>query len=207
MSRKSLTKVLNAASACLAALIVVVVIASWVVAALSADMTVRSLLSSEGVRWLFASFTTNIASPLLVWLILLAMAYGTVVRSAFGSDFLASRRGRPLSYRQKYAYRIVLILFTFLFVTMLLLTMLPHALLLSVTGHLFPSSFSSSLVPGLSFTVIISAAAYGIVSGRFTGITDVLESFSRGIASAAPFFLPCLLALELFHILAYVLGL
>ena len=50
-------------------------------------------------------------------------------------------------------------------VIMLLLTVVPHAILLSVTGELFPSAFSSSLIPSLSFVLIVMSLSYGVASG------------------------------------------
>ena len=49
---------------------VMLVILSWL---LSATMMegVRSLLSSEGIRWFVGSYSAMMASPLLVWLLLL----------------------------------------------------------------------------------------------------------------------------------------
>ena len=48
------------------------VVLSWLFSAtLTAD--VRPLLSSEGVRWFFAHFVDGLSSPLLVWIILLAI--------------------------------------------------------------------------------------------------------------------------------------
>ena len=52
---------------------VLLVLVSWL---LSASMTegVHSLLSSEGIRWFVGQYVNMLASPLLVWLLLLSMA-------------------------------------------------------------------------------------------------------------------------------------
>ena len=69
---------------------VLLILVSWL---LSATMTegVRSLLSTEGIRWFFGQFTSMQASPWLVWLLLLSVAWGSVS----GSGLIASltRRG------------------------------------------------------------------------------------------------------------------
>ncbi len=204
MNRRYLTKILAVVTVCLVTLIFLVIIVSWIVAALSSDTGVHSLLSSEGVRWLFGSFTSNVAGQLLIWLILLSMALGVVERSALLSDWLAARKGHPLSYRQRYAYRIVFFLFACFIIAALLLTVMPHAVLLSVTGHLFPSSFSSSLVPMIALVAIVVSGVYGTLCGNFGNIADILTALSKGISSMAPFFLPFLLAEELWHIVFYV---
>ena len=67
------------------------VIVSWL---LSATMMegVRSLLSSEGIRWFFGSYTDMMASPLLVWLLLMLSALGCLQQS--GVVGLFSQEGR-----------------------------------------------------------------------------------------------------------------
>ena len=74
------------------------IILSWI---LSTTMTegVRSLLSSEGIRWFFGSFTGIIASPLLVWLLLALIAIGSVQKSGL----TAWKR----HYRDRLALRVV----------------------------------------------------------------------------------------------------
>ena len=51
------------------------VILSWLLSAMRVE-GVRSLLSSEGIRWFFSSFNDLIASPVLVWFLLLLCAFG-----------------------------------------------------------------------------------------------------------------------------------
>ena len=50
-------------------------------------------------------------------------------------------------YRETVGLRIALVEFIVYVIVMILLTAIPHAILLSVTGQLFPSSFSSSFIP------------------------------------------------------------
>ena len=162
MNSRQWTNGLAVASAILATLIFLVIIISWTVTALSPDADVHSLLGSEGVRWLFGSFTENVSEPLMV--------------------FLA----------------------VFFIAAALALTLLPHAVLLSVTGQLFPSSFSRSLVPMTVLVVIILSAVYGKLCGKFNGIFDIFKALCQGIAKAAPIFLPLILAEELWHVILYV---
>ena len=104
---------------------------SWLWSAALPLSGVRSMLSGEGIRWFLGHFAEIVASPVLVWLLLLAMAYGAVVRS----------RG-------------VSVVFLVIYVgIVLLLTVVPHAVLLSASGLLWPSPFSASLVPLVAFGV------------------------------------------------------
>ena len=204
MNSRQWTKGLAVASALLATLIFLVIIISWTVAALSPDAEVHSLLSSEGVRWLFGSFTENVSGPLIAWTVLIAMAYGTTEKSGIVADLIQAQNIKQLTYRQKFAFRIVIILAAFFIIAVIALTLLPHAVLLSVTGQLFPSSFSRSLIPMTVLVVIILSAVYGKLCGKFNGIYDIFKALSGGIAKAAPLFLPIILAEELWHVVFYV---
>ena len=57
---------------------------SWLITAARPEIAMHSLLSSEGLRWFFGQFVQNLATPVLVWLLLLSVAYGCVVSSGLG---------------------------------------------------------------------------------------------------------------------------
>ena len=52
-------------------------VVSWIFAALNPESGVRSMLSSEGIRWAFGGLIPQMQSSVLVWLILAGMAWGT----------------------------------------------------------------------------------------------------------------------------------
>ena len=160
----------------------VLVLVSWL---LSAAMTggVRALLSSEGVRWLFGSFTSMLASPWLVWLLLLAVAFGSLWQS--GLPQLLRRRATPVTYRERTALTAVVLLLLLDVVVLATLTLVPHAVLLSSTGALFPSAFSRALVPIVTFALLLASFTYGLMSGSFASLTDAVWSFTVGIRKAA----------------------
>ena len=176
---------------------VVLVLLSWI---LSATMTpgVRSLLSDEGIRWFFGGFTAMMCSPLLVWLVLLLMAAGCMSRSGI----LKARH----SYRDRMALRVALVFLIIYIGIILLLTMMPHAVLLSATGSLLPSAFSRSLVPVVAFGVTLVSLAYGLMSGCFHTLADAVDALSAGVRSGAPLFILYLLLLQLWESLRFVFG-
>lgn len=47
----------------LSVLMVALVFTSWLLSAMMREGIVRSILTSEGVRWFFSSFVDNLASP------------------------------------------------------------------------------------------------------------------------------------------------
>ena len=128
------------------------IILSWI---LSTTMTegIRSLLSSEGIRWFFGSFTSVIASPLLVWLLLALIAIGSLQKSGL----TAWQR----NYRDRLALRVATVSLLIYLGLIALLTFPPHAILLSATGNLFPSAFSRSLVPIIAFGICVFPSPTG----------------------------------------------
>lgn len=100
----------------------------------------RSLLSPEGIRWFFGTFTTNLQSPWLVWLLLISIAWGTLRASGL-------LKYDHKVYRQRNALRLVCLEFVLFIGVMLLLTLIPHAILLNVMGGYASSSFPEASCP------------------------------------------------------------
>lgn len=175
----------------------ILILVSWL---LSATMTegVRSLLSSEGIRWFFGSFVGIMASPLLVWLLLSLIAWGSLQKSGL----LAMQQ----SYREKVALRSALLLLILYVVVILLLTVTPNAFLLSITGSLFPSAFSRSLVPIIAFGIVLMSISFGVMSGRINSLPAVLETLSFGISKGAELFVLYILIMQFYESLWFVFG-
>ena len=88
---------------------------------------------------------------------------------------------------------------------MALLTLIPHAVLLSVSGDLWPSPFSKSLIPSVAFIVVILSAFYGIIAGYFLTLHDVYESLLYGIREGAPWLLFYVLLIQIYESLRFIL--
>ncbi|MFB9897193.1 AbgT family transporter [Hallella seregens] len=186
---------------------VALILASWLLAAAMPEMSVRSLLSAAGIRWFFGNFAFKLGSPLLVNLIVMAMAVGAVGESGLWKTLchtLLPRRPQPTG-QQRYALRASGLLLLIECAVMLLLTALPHAVLLSVTGELFPSSFSVSLLPVLAFMGATTAVSYGLLSGRLHSVYDVCQCLCAAGNWLMPLLLLYVLGAEFCHCFAYVL--
>ena len=140
---------------------------SWLLSAAFPDSGIRTLLSGEGLRWFFGHFTQLLATPCLVWLLLLSMAYGVLVRCG------VLRLGK--SYREGRARLMTLLLLVVYVGVITLMAAVPHAILLSATGSLWASPFSQALVPFIAFGVIALGAFYGIIAGDT--LTEIMEVF------------------------------
>ena len=186
-------------------------ILSWLLSATRMD-GVRSLLSSEGIRWFFGTWQTLFASPLLVWLLLCLIAWGCLRKSGLmrsvqsgGSKFFTFHFSL-LPFRDRLALRVSIVFLVIYLVILALLTLTPHAILLSATGHLFPSAFSRSLLPVIAFGVCLVSITFGLVSGRLRSLADILDALSTGIAHGAPLIVIYLFAIQLFESIRFVFG-
>ncbi len=191
------------------------ILLSWLITAAFPELPIRSLLSSEGVRWFFGSFTANQLTPLLAWFITAAMAVGACVRSRLWAAFCTKMSGllhrrdstdgrQGLHYRERIGLRLALAEFMVYVVIMLLLTVVPHAILLSVTGELFPSAFSSSLIPSLSFVFIVMSLSYGVASGTVDSVARMHRVLVGGLEAGARIVPAYVIGVQLYMSLLYV---
>lgn len=175
---------------------VVLILLSWILSAMRVD-GVRSMLSGEGVRWFFGNFASMVASPWLAWFLLLLVALGCLQKSGL-------IRQPHTSYRDRMALRLTFVFLVLYVGVCFSLTAVPHAVLLSSTGSLFPSPFSRSIIPILSFGIILVSVSFGLVSGRFQTLADVLDALSFGCRKGAPLFIFYILLIQLYESLRFV---
>ena len=181
---------------------VALILLSWILSAAGVE-GVRSLLSGEGVRWFVGDFTRTMASPLLAWLILLMIAVGAFLRSELTSLWHEGRL-RIVSYRDRTAFRVAFVLMVAYIAAILLLTVVPHAVLLSASGALFPSPFSRSIIPFVAFGITLVSIAFGMVSGRMQSLSDVLEALTFGIRRYASLLILYIFCIQLYQSLRFV---
>ncbi len=198
-------KVYGYAAAVLLLMQVALIICSWIINAISPALPVRSMLGSEGIRWFCGSFVDNMLTHLLAWLLLLSIGWGTFKGSGLCSTLLSlCKRGQQLSYRQRYALLTVLGEIVVFGVIVFLLTFVPHAILLGVTGSLFPSAFIYGLIPMLVFIIVLISVTYGIISGVYVGIEEIFRSFCEGVCSFVPIIIVYLFAIQLYSSIVFV---
>ena len=123
---------------------------------------------------------------------------GSFIHSGLAEAVKNVFSGVRLSFRERIAFRLALIeLFVFVML-ILLLTVIPHAILLSSTGNLIPSAFSNSLIPIIAFTLCFISVSYGTMAGRLNSMSKVLRSLTVGIAGSLPLWLYYILLTELY---------
>ena len=181
---------------------IMVVILSWMIKTIYPDFNGRSLLSGEGVRWFLGNFTNNVASNILVWIILIGLSWGSIRASNILQVF---KRSHTLSYRERLGFRIVLIEIMIWGIVIVLLSFIPHAAMLSITGQLFPSSFSKSIVPLIAFIALFSSITYGLIIGRLRKGNLIIEALSNGIKQIAPYIIIYIILVQLIYSIKFVL--
>ena len=193
------------------------ILLSWLLTAAFPELPMRSVLSSEGIRWFFGSFVDNLLSPLLIYLITIMIAYGAFLRSRLFTTtrmMLSNIKNRltnapqktyKFHYRESVGLRIVLAELIAYIIIMMLLTTVPHAILLSVTGQLFPSSFSSSFIPSLSFLITIMSLTYGVASGTIDSIANMHKTLVCGLEIGSKLIPTYLAGIQLYMSIIYVL--
>jgi len=192
------------------------ILLSWLVTAAFPELPMRSVLSSEGIRWFFGSFVSNQLSPLLICFIMAVMAVGACVRSRLydalretlsntrSSLTTSSNHQHKVHYREKVGLRIALVEFIVYVIIMVLLTAIPHAILLSVTGQLFPSSFSSSFIPSLSLIIIIMSLTYGVASGTIDSVAKMHKVLVGGLEVGSRLVPTYVVGIQLYMSIRYV---
>lgn len=184
----------------------ILILLSWLLTAADPDSSVRSLLSSEGIRWFIGKNIENLCQPLLVWLLLLGIAWGVVKVSGL-SHFIISAQAfhlKQVEYRKRIAFKFVLFEFSLVLVVMLLLTVIPHAVLLNITGCLYPGPFFSGIIPVISFSSVGMGITYGCVSGRFLNFSDIFDCITVGICKVSPLIIIYIVATQLYYSFLFV---
>ena len=159
------------------------------------------MLSSDGIRWMFGNFISNLTSPVIVWILLLAMAFGAVYKSGLHLLFDKSLKRQ---YRQLFGLKVVLAELCVYFIIISWLAFGPQAMLLGVTGHLYPGVFSQSIVAQISFLLILVSITYGGINAKIKAMDDVYDMLTVGLASSAPILLLYILGKQLFCSLLFV---
>ena len=181
--------------------LLIAVLGSWIFKAVNPELPLRSLLSAEGIRWMVGSIGDNLAGRGLVWLLLASMAFGSV---KFCGILDVPRKWKAMSFWDRFGVMVALAELLVIVVLTLLLTVLPHAVLLGVTGNLYPSSFSKSLFFIICLSVCFISVSFGVVSSRLRSLEEVCDCLVAGISYTLPLWLIYVLAIELYASLQFI---
>lgn len=181
------------------------IIGSWLFSALMPDdILSRSLLSSEGVRWMFLHSSDSMLSAPLLWIILAQVSCGLIKGSGLLDCITAIYNRQTLTYRQRTALIITSLAALLVLGVMLSLTVLPHALLLSTIGTLIPGPFAQSAVPVACFCLITVSIVYALTSGTINDMNTFGYSIIRCIDARV--IILCILLSLLYNTWNYLIG-
>ena len=191
--------------ACVAILIanLLLVLLSWIISAIGVA-GVRSLISSEGLRWFLSRYVDIIATPLLAWLLLLSIAYSCYEGSGLSLALCRAMKGEKLEFKQRLGIRVALIVLVVIIANTLLLLLTPHAVLLSPSGDIFPSPFSKSIVPIVAGAVSLVSFAYGLAGGTINNIDTAFKTLYCRLPSLLPVLILYIFAAQLYACICFV---
>lgn len=191
-----------------------IVLASWILSSMYPESGVISMLTSESVRWFVGNCARIVATPLLTYLLLVGMTYGMVRCSGVlatlhksGTDTKPAATGNEFfkTFSHRLGIRVASVVFAIFVISVLLLTCLPHAVLLNSHGSIINSSFSRGLIPMLCFGISLASAVYGICSSNINSFESFANAFTYGISRISPLLLLYALSAQLYFMVLYIL--
>ncbi len=173
----------------------------------SAGYPINNILSPEGLRWSFLNAVSNVLREPLVYLIGFFFSWGVFRRSGLDKALLRlflGMKGAPFSFRQRRALWFVLLLFLLFVVMLLVLVLLPHGILVSVTGNVFPSPFSTGLIPTCMLALVLISITYGVIGNTLRTFHEVVQSVYSGLGEYAGWILVYLVGAQFYACLMYI---
>lgn len=191
------------AFACIAE--VFIIFLSWMLCTVYPEIQIRSLLSDEGIRWLFGHITDNISGAIIIYIIMVGMACGAIKSSGFIERIKRlARHKEEMDYRDKMAFITICTELTLYILSMILLAFTPHATLLSATGNLYPSSFSVSIIPSLCSIICLMMWTFAFFTKSINSIYSCISSLVDGIKAFALLIVAYIFICQLIQTLYYI---
>lgn len=179
---------------------------SWIVTTADTGINVRSMLSTEGIRWFFGTFVQGLTSPVLIWAILLSIGFGISRATGLTAVILDLLKGIRLSYRNRIALITSIIAMVAMLSVCSIMAFSPHAILLGITGELLPSPFSASIIPAIAFIITVISAIYGLQCGQIVSLNDLFQAMAVGPKELSKFALPYIIVMTLLRCVQFIFG-
>lgn len=186
-------------------LMLLTILFSWLASAMG--LSVISLLSGEGLRWLFTRCYQCVLHPATLYAFHFVVALGALQYSGFLSsigDMVHPRRNRMTTMRIKRAFFYGCMMWLAYVVLWAVLLLGSGDTLLSVTGRLYPSPFSAGLPTIFMAGAILSSWAFSYVGGAIRKVRDGVVLFYCGIRIYAVWIMNLWLCLLLDAMITFV---
>lgn len=186
---------------------VLLVVGSWAISSSFPDCNIHSLLDSEGIRWFFGHFTSNLQNPFLVWMILFGVGGNVFLKSRLPFSINKAIHGEKINFRERIGLSLVAFEILFAIAVMSFLCLMPQAILLSVSGDLFPSSFSNSIVAALSFVLLVAGTTFALATDKIRNPLSWFAAMRDGVVAVAPFLVAYVFVVQLLYSVCFVFAL
>lgn len=171
------------------------------------ELPVQNMLSAEGIRWTLQRLLPNVEASPWFTLFILVIGLGVLRQSglvqAVRSSLSGWRRPMALSRKRRQALGLASLCFAFYVLALCFLTFSRHEMLLGITGTLARSPFMAGWPLLFAMGLILPGGVYGLASGTFRGIPDLLRSFSSLFAPMADFFVYLFCAAQFLGMFTY----
>lgn len=143
----------------------------------AAGFPLGNLFSSEGIRWYYLHIQDCYRSPFMTVVFPVVLVLGAIERSGLSEiiEDSVSKGVLSLTYRQRKACLMAGTFLLLYLAGMLLLLFGPYAILLSVTGHLYPSPFVSGILQTMSLGFVLTSLLYAVLSFHLRGWQECLS--------------------------------
>lgn len=188
-------------------LIVLLIGLSWLLSVIGEP--VRNLLSTEGIRWVFSNASVNFLIEEFSYCLQGVLMLGALKASGLNRALGALVRwpgGTVITYRQRRALIFSGIVALIYICVVLLLILLPHAILLSATGRIYPSPFTEGLVSAMTIGIMLVALIYGTMSNTLRTFFDVTHIMYAGLEYYGIWIIAAIMLAEFYAALQYVFG-
>lgn len=171
---------------------------SWFVSALQLDgIEIRSLLSSEGLRWVFCHYADGINVHIVLWIV-----YGVMLKTLY--HFLL-----PLKYDlSELKVKLSFIVCTPLLIAGLglltLIAFIPHAILRSISGSVIDSVSAPGMVSYLLLLLSSVGLLFGLLSGKIESLTVAVKQFMKDSSLLVSLLVSYFILAQVWNLIKYV---
>lgn len=188
----------SAISLLLLVLLFLVPIFSWVAAAMG--LPVQNLLCAEGFRWLSLHALEHLTPPILGPVIAGVIALGSLDASGILDAYRRSHR----TANERIGHIAALVTFGILLAAFLVPVFKSGSELRSITGHLYPSPWFTSIPFALSIIIFLSTLCYGLFARHEHPLRLPGTLLSRGVTRHALWLIDVSLLSLLIQIIGYI---
>ena len=191
------------------------ILLSWLLTAAFPELPMRSMLSSEGIRWFFGSFVSNQLHHCLS-LYMAVMAAGACIRSRLYTALramLSNVRSSPnkfhkqslqIHYREKAGLRVALVEFIAYVIIMILLTAVPHAISPECDRTAIPQFLLLEFHPLIITDHHHHVTTYGVASGTIDSVAKMHKILVGGLEVGSRLVPTYLIGIQLYMSIRYV---